>query len=150
SLLGNLRETSGIRHFVATRSVKRSEASSLASGVCRLPLRHPLGPSSRHPSAQAAASPSARPMPSRPNSSPATDHPRPHSCRYFPPVDGQLLTRVLLPTTGNPLPSRSSFLSQCRGTSIPSCRISRTCLSFSLDLGIPLSFDSQLTPVVLR
>ena len=110
SLLGNLRETSGIRHFVATRSVKRSEASSLASGVCRLPFRHPLGPSSRRPSAQAAASltpvppghpfgltecaiarPIPRAAPCHSESSRATSRPIPSSfyplaCRHEPPL----------------------------------------------------------------
>jgi len=55
SLLGNLQETRVLRHFAATRSVKRSEASSLASGVCRLPFRRPRS-SSRRPFTHAAAS----------------------------------------------------------------------------------------------
>ncbi|KYM99261.1 hypothetical protein ALC62_09988, partial [Cyphomyrmex costatus] len=50
SLLGNLRETRGIRHFVATRSRRRSQAES-AGFRSAVP-----GPSSRRPSAQAAAS----------------------------------------------------------------------------------------------
>lgn len=110
SLLGNLRETHSIRHFVTTRSVKRSEASSLASGVCRLPFRRPR-PSSRRPFAHATASltplrPSLwshrvrhraphsarlhRAAPSRVESRYISSHPsvvfRPLACRHEPPL----------------------------------------------------------------
>lgn len=108
--LGNLRETHSIRHFVTTRSVKRSEASSLASGVCRLPFRRSR-PSSRRPFAHATASltplrPSLwshrvrhraphsarlhRAAPSRVESRYISSHPfvvfRPLACRHEPPL----------------------------------------------------------------
>ncbi|KYQ50523.1 hypothetical protein ALC60_10423 [Trachymyrmex zeteki] len=57
--------------------------------------------------------------------------PRPHSCRYFPPVDGQLLTRVLHPTTGTP----------CYGVSAD--RTSSSSKPRSFDSSPMLDFDDR-------
>lgn len=114
---------------------RRAESSRVALHLVPIPF-----PSFSVPSLPRAATlrarsrlsiphPPVRPILSHPiPSDRPTDRPRPRSCRYFPPVDGQLLTRVLLPTTGTPC---SSFLSLWRDFD-PARRISQTCLSLPL------------------
>lgn len=147
SLLGNSRETRGIRHFVATRSVKRSEASSLASGVCRLPFRRPR-PSARRPFAHAAASLTQLPLFPRPplwshRVRHRAPHPAPHLRRAAPSRVALHLAPSLRRFPSPRLPPRAATLRARPRLSIPhSLRV-----PFHLIPSHPIPSDRPTTPV---